>query len=93
MKRITISLPDELAARVEREARRDRASISEVVRRSLTAQFGPPSQDGKRHVPFAGLFASGHTDTAERHDEILAEIYARRHADRQAQLHDRARDR
>lgn len=93
MKRITISLPDELAARVEREARQDRTSISQVVRQSLTAKFGPVPEDGKRPVPIAGLFASGYTDTAERHDEILAETYDRRHADRQAQPHDRARDR
>ena len=93
MKRITISLPEEMAARVEREARRDRTSVSEVVRQSLIARFAPSSETGTRHIPFAGIADSGYTDTAERHDELLAEIYERRHADRQAQQRVRARDR
>ncbi len=93
MKRITISLPDEIAARVEREARRDQTSVSEIVRRNLTSRFGISRDAAKRHIPFAGLFASGHTDTAERHDEILADVYERRHAERQARQGDCARDR
>ena len=88
MKRITISLPDELAARVEREARRNRTSVSDVVRRGLTNQFGPASEEGKRRVPIAGLFSSGHTDTSERVDEILAQVYEERHAARIARNRD-----
>ena len=80
MKRITISLPDDLAARVEREARRNRTSVSAVVRQSLADQLAPPAESGKRRIPFAGLFASGYSDTSERVDEILAEIYEKRHA-------------
>ncbi len=93
MKRITVSLPDELAARVEREARRGQTTVSSIVRRSLSEKFGSNAEDGKRHIPFASLGRSGYTDTAERHDEVLAEIYERRHAERQAELRDRARDR
>lgn len=77
MKRITVSLPEDLAARVEREARREHTSVSEVVRQSLTARLDPPPKSGKRAVPFAAMFDSGHTDTAERHDEILAEGFGR----------------
>lgn len=88
MKRITISLPDDLAARVEREARRNRTSVSEVVRRGLAHQLDPANEEGKRRVPFAGLFASGHTDTSERVDEILAQIYEERHAARIARNRD-----
>jgi len=82
MKRITISLPDDLAARVEREARRNRTSVSDVVRRSLAERLIPVTEGGKRHIPFAGLFSSGYTDTSERVDEILAEIYEERLASR-----------
>ena len=88
MKRITISLPDELAARVQREARRNRTSVSEVVRRGLADQLGQGSEARKRHVPFAGIFASGHTDTSERVDEILAQVYEDRHAARIARNRD-----
>jgi len=93
MKRITVSLPDDLAARVEREARRNRTSVSDVVRRSLAERLIPVAEGGKRHIPFASLGRSGHTDTAERHDEVLAEIYEKRHADRTAEYLARARDR
>ena len=82
MKRITVSLPDDLAARVEREAHRNRTSVSEVVRQSLVTRLGRVTEGGKRHIPFAGLFASGYSDTSERVDELLAEIYEQRHAAR-----------
>ncbi len=89
MKRITVSLPDDLAARVEREAHRNRTSGSEVVRQSLVRRLGRVTERGKRHIPFAGLFASGHTDTSERVDELLAEIYEQRHAACTERNHDR----
>ena len=92
MKRITVSLPDDLATRVEREAHRNRTSVSEVVRQSLVTRLGSAAEGRKRHIPFAGIADSGLTNTAERHDELLAEIYERRHADRQAQQRVDARD-
>jgi Arc/MetJ-type ribon-helix-helix transcriptional regulator len=80
MKRTTISIPDDLATALEREARRRRASASEVVRQALTAylQMLP---DHTRPLPFAALGRSGHRHTARDFEEILA-------AER-----DRARDR
>jgi Arc/MetJ-type ribon-helix-helix transcriptional regulator len=56
MKRTTISLPDELAACVEREAARRRTSVSEVVRRALQDYLG---LNRLREVPFAGIWDSG----------------------------------
>jgi hypothetical protein len=84
MTRTTITLPDDLATLLEREARRHRTSISEVTRRALRTHFGLDG-DKPRVLPFANLGASGYTDTAERMEEILAEEWAadiERHRDR-----------
>jgi Arc/MetJ-type ribon-helix-helix transcriptional regulator len=75
MKRTTISLPDDLAVAVEREARRRRVSVSEVARRALAEHLG--LDDGaRRKLPFVALGRSGHHDTAERIEEILAREWA-----------------
>ena len=70
MKRITMSLPDELAAATEREASRRRVPVSQVVREALQARLG--QSDGSRVIPFAALGRSGHHTTARDVDEILA---------------------
>lgn len=71
MKRTTISLPDDLATVLQREAQRRRLSVSEVVRQALESQFG--LVDGRRRLPFVALGHSGQPDIAERIEEILAE--------------------
>jgi hypothetical protein len=76
MKRTTISLPDDLAAAMEREARRRHVSISEVARECLAARF-QPSSEGRRKLPFIGIARGGDTDTSERIEEILAEEWGR----------------
>jgi hypothetical protein len=84
MKRTTITLPDDLAVVLEREARRRQTSVSEVARQALIAHLGLADAP-KRRLPFVGLGASGHTDTTERLDEILAEEWPaaiERHRDR-----------
>lgn len=70
MKRTTISLPDELAAAVEREARRRRVPVSQIAREALEARLGRSS--GKRQLAFAGLGRSGHRTTARDAEELLA---------------------
>jgi Arc/MetJ-type ribon-helix-helix transcriptional regulator len=72
MKRTTVSLPEHLVQRLEREARRRDTSASAVVREALDEHLGS-STDGKREIPFAGLGASGHTDTGQRAAETLRE--------------------
>ena len=54
MKRITIALSDELAELVEREARRQSASVSEVIRR-LLSQALVGTEEGPRKIPWAGI--------------------------------------
>jgi len=60
MKRITISLPEELATAVERVAQRDRSSVSEVVRQAIEERLGRAGE-GPRELPFANLGRSGYS--------------------------------
>jgi Ribbon-helix-helix protein, copG family len=69
MRRATISLPDELARDVEREAQRRRVSVSEVAREALREHLDSRTRGG---LPFIGIGASGTRDTAQRAEEILA---------------------
>jgi hypothetical protein len=68
MKRATISLPDELAEDMAREAQRRRVSLSEVARDALREHFDGPANG----LPFVGIGRSGRNDTARRSEEILA---------------------
>lgn len=71
MKRTTIYLDPELEVLLKLEATRRNQSMADLIRDALRAhlsgqQPGPP--------PGAGAFDSGHTDTAERHEELLGEL-------------------
>jgi hypothetical protein len=54
MKRTTISLPDGLAAALEREAARRRVPVSQVAREALEVRLGF-SAEGERDLPFVGI--------------------------------------
>lgn len=54
MKRTTVSLPDDLAWRLEQEAKQHETSASEIVRQALTRHFGI-APDAPRRLPFASL--------------------------------------
>jgi hypothetical protein len=71
MKRTTISLPDDLASAVEREAHRLRVPVSQLAREGLELRLGRRS-GGVRELPFAALGRSGHQTTARDAEEILA---------------------
>jgi hypothetical protein len=55
MKRTTITLPDELAEKVDLEAKRQQTSVSDVVRQ-LIAQGLPGPRVKPPEIPWAGLF-------------------------------------
>jgi Arc/MetJ-type ribon-helix-helix transcriptional regulator len=74
MKRTTVSLPDDLAAALEREVRRRRQSASQVVREALEAELG---RARVREIPFAAVGRSGTRDTARSVDRILEAEWAR----------------
>jgi Arc/MetJ-type ribon-helix-helix transcriptional regulator len=70
MKRTTISLPDDVAAALQREASRRRTSVSEVVRLALATHLKHPQE---RVLPFEALGDSGSKhNTARDMEEILA---------------------
>lgn len=58
MKRITVSLPDDLADEIVRESRIRRKSVSETVRKSLSKDFDVDNTT-PREVGFIGIGASG----------------------------------
>jgi Arc/MetJ-type ribon-helix-helix transcriptional regulator len=71
MKRTTVSLPDDLAAALAREAQRRNRSVSEITREALATHLGLRA-DQPRDVPFAALGRSGHRTTARDMEELLA---------------------
>jgi len=76
MKRTTVTIPDELAAALEREARRRRVPVSQITREALAAHL---RLDGAapRLLPFAALGASGHRTTARDLEEVLDAEWSR----------------
>jgi Ribbon-helix-helix protein, copG family len=54
MKRTTISLPDDVAAALEREARRRRVPVSQVAREAIEARLGW-DEGGPRAIPFEAI--------------------------------------
>jgi predicted transcriptional regulator len=71
MKRTTISLPDDLASALAREARRRNRSASEITREALARHLGLAAGE-PRDLPFAALGRSGHANTAREMEELLA---------------------
>lgn len=73
MKRTTISLPGDLARRLEREAARRSVSEAEVVRAALTQHLGNAEAE-RRPLPFPPAYpGSGRSDISVRFDDVLAE--------------------
>jgi hypothetical protein len=58
MKRITVSLPDDLAEAVARESRILHKTVSEIVRRSLSKDLEVRKSQPRR-VSFIGIGSSG----------------------------------
>lgn len=69
MRRTTASLPEDLAQALEREARRRRASVSEITCAALAQHLGLADQP--RELPFAGLGRSGRSTTARDMEQPL----------------------
>lgn len=77
MHRITVSLPDEVAAAVQREARRSEKSVSAVTRDAICSHLHLVIEPNQ--VRSFGIVGIGESDpreggnVASRVDEILAE--------------------
>jgi hypothetical protein len=63
--------------RLRREARRRHTSIAALIRDAVDATVVDEASDRlarqRRAFGLAGAFASGTSDTSERHDEVLGE--------------------
>jgi predicted transcriptional regulator len=70
MKRTSISLPDDLAQALEREAQRQHASVSEVARAALAQHLGL-IEGSPRELAFAELGRSGRRTTARDMEQLL----------------------
>jgi metal-responsive CopG/Arc/MetJ family transcriptional regulator len=70
MKRTTISLPNDLADALEREAHRRRIPVSKLAREAIEERLGRDSGNVRR-LPFVGLGHSGHHSTARDIDKVL----------------------
>ena len=70
MKRTTIFVPEELERDLQLYASRDGRPAASLVREALAAYIAR-RRDAHPLPAFAGQFASGHSDTAERHDALL----------------------
>lgn len=70
MKRTTIFVPDDLERDLRLYASRDKRPAASLVREAL-AEYVARRQGAERLPAFAGRFASGRNDTAERHEELL----------------------
>jgi len=78
MTRTTITLPDDVASALKREARRRHTSVSAIAREALADRLGLAG--AKREVPFAGIVSDSDPRHAaaqmeENLDEIVDEAY------------------
>jgi predicted transcriptional regulator len=71
MRRTTISLPDELADALEREARRRALPASAIARDALSDYLGIGRAGEQRELPFAAVGRSGQRTTARDMEELL----------------------
>jgi Ribbon-helix-helix protein, copG family len=89
MTRTTLSLPDDLAFALKREARRRHTSVSAIAREALAERFGLADIGGPREVPFAALGASTDGRSAREAEEMLDEIFEQRARGRRDESRDR----
>jgi predicted transcriptional regulator len=71
MRRTTISLPNELADALEREARRRSLPASAIARDALSDYLGIGRAGEQRELPFAAVGRSGQNSTARDMEELL----------------------
>jgi hypothetical protein len=73
MRRITISLPDNVGSALEREARRRSIPVSQIARDALTAHLRITPEGERRVLPFAALGHNSEAIPASELDQFLAE--------------------
>ena len=76
---LTVTLPEELAARTAAEADRRGISVDQVVAEALATRLSEPlsTPAARRHLAFAGVGASTTGKSAADADDLLAEGFGR----------------
>jgi len=82
MIRTQVQLTEEQMERLRRAAAREKVSLAEMMRQSITRSLGesvePDFEERRRRaLAAAGRFRSGRNDISTRHDDYLAEEYQR----------------
>ena len=72
-RKFQITLPDDLAAELKREAARLQIPIAEFIRQTMRGKLAkrPPSVDGHPFESILGIVEAGEPDLSDRVDEIL----------------------
>jgi hypothetical protein len=69
MKRTTVMLPDDVEARLRREARRRGVPLAQIVREAVERDL--PAPEPGRPLSFFGIGEGGPADASERGDEYV----------------------
>jgi hypothetical protein len=80
VKRTTIMLPDELDARLRREAKMRGASIADVARKAIEEQLPDPTDDGG-HLSFFAIGEGGPKNASENVERFVGRAVGKRHPD------------
>ena len=79
MRRTTIFLDDRLQRQLKQTARAEGRSVAAVVREALAQYVAAGRRAPETRLPsLTGAYESGVRDTAERHEEILAQLVGKR---------------
>jgi metal-responsive CopG/Arc/MetJ family transcriptional regulator len=70
MKRTTIFADEMLLSEIKALAHEERRSVAEIIREALTRHVQQRKQKSKR-LSYLGVGASGKTNIAERHEQLL----------------------
>ena len=87
MKRTTIFVPEDLERDLQLYASRDGKPVASLVREAL-AEYIADRRDAHVLPSFAGQFASGYSDTAERHDTLLFKALVPHHPEHKIEPED-----
>jgi hypothetical protein len=78
MKRTTVMLPDDVEARLRREARRRGVPLAQIVREAVEREL--PAPEPGRRLSFFGIGEGGPADASEHVEAYVVRAVRRRHA-------------
>jgi hypothetical protein len=71
MKRTTLFIDEALERDIQAIARQEKRAVASVVREALAAYVASRESGARPALSFVGAGASGRSDTAERHEQLL----------------------